>query len=379
MSTQREAGRPRRVTRAARERGLDPLVWTAVVQNGKVVLGAVLAWVIAIDVLGLQNPILAPWAAVLVVHATVYRTFARGAQQVGATLLAVVLAWLAAEVFGLSAISLGVSLAVAFVVGRLPWLRDESTTLATTTIVVLGTGYVDHSNLLVDRLLDTLVGVSVGLLVNLVVWPPMRDRAATAFVTDIAHEIGDVLTEIADGLGPDVREEDLARWIAMCRAVDVRHDEAWALVRQARESLRLNPRRRARTARVTDLEDVLHGLEQAVAEAQSIVRTVEVSAKSANTWQEGFRGRWAELLEEAAGGIVTDDADRLVAVDEALRELTTTLSTDDLPASHWPEYGGLIVNLRNVVTCMLPVARWRSDRADGRYGVRGSRAPVSTL
>lgn len=350
------------MTRAARDRGLDPLVWTALVQNAKVVLGAVLAWVVAIDVLGLQNPILAPWSALLVVHATVYRTFARGAQQVGATVLAVVLAWSAGEVFGLSALSLGVSLVVAFVAGRLPWLRDESTTLATTTIVVLGTGYVDHSNLLVDRLLDTLVGVSVGLLVNLLVWPPMRDRAATAFVTDIAHEIGDVLVEVAGGLGPDVGDEERERWIAMCRAVDVRHDEAWALVRQARESVRLNPRRRARTAQVADLEDVLHGLEQAVAEVLSIVRTVAVSAQSANTWQDGFRGRWAELLEEAAGGIVTDDADRLAAVDEALQELTHVLSTDDLPSSHWPEYGGLIVNLRNVVTCMLPVARWRVAR-----------------
>ena len=55
------------------------------------------AWVIAASVLDLQQPFLAPWSALLVVHATVYRTFSKGMQQVAATVVAVLLATVVGE------------------------------------------------------------------------------------------------------------------------------------------------------------------------------------------------------------------------------------------------------------------------------------------
>jgi hypothetical protein len=181
-------------------------------------------------------------------------------------------------------------------------------------------------------------------------------------VTEIAHEIGGVLTEIADGLGPDLDPDQVEEWLDLCREVDVRHDQAWGLVRQARESIRFNPRQRARKAQVGELEVVLHSLEQAVSEVQSMLRTVALSAEGAHAWQDGFRGRWAELLEEAAEAIRDDDPAGLDRVRSELGRLAADLSTDDLRAGHWLEYGGLIVNLRNVVTGMRPVAEWHQQR-----------------
>ena len=51
-------------------------------------------------------------------------------------------------------------------------------TAAATAIVVLTTGYSNDSGMLAARLLDTGIGIAVGLLVNLAVWPPLRDRGA---------------------------------------------------------------------------------------------------------------------------------------------------------------------------------------------------------
>ena len=70
----------------------DPIWWNDVLQLAKTVLAAVAAWVIAASVLDLPQPFLAPWSALLVVHATVYRTFSKGMQQVAATVVAVLLA-----------------------------------------------------------------------------------------------------------------------------------------------------------------------------------------------------------------------------------------------------------------------------------------------
>jgi hypothetical protein len=66
-------------------RGLDPVLVIDLLQNGKAALAGVVAWVSATDVLGLEQPFLAPWSAVLVVHATVYRAVSRGGQQLAAT------------------------------------------------------------------------------------------------------------------------------------------------------------------------------------------------------------------------------------------------------------------------------------------------------
>ena len=61
--------------------------WTAVLQLVKTVVAAVVAWVLASQVFALPQAFLAPWAALLVVHATVYRTFSRGLRQVTGAVL----------------------------------------------------------------------------------------------------------------------------------------------------------------------------------------------------------------------------------------------------------------------------------------------------
>ena len=102
------------------ERLGDPIWWNDVLQLVKTVLAAVAAWVIASSVLDLPQPFLAPWAALLVVHATVYRTFSKGAQQVAATVVAVLLATAVGEALGLTTGSIALML-----VSRSCWARSR--------------------------------------------------------------------------------------------------------------------------------------------------------------------------------------------------------------------------------------------------------------
>ena len=265
----------------------DPAGVVDLVQILKTALAAGLAWWVATDLLHLEQAFLAPWAAVLVVHSTVYRTVSRGTQQVAATFLAVFLAYLFGTLLGVGPWSLGLVVLVGFLLGKIPWLRDEATTIATTGLVVLATDSMAETQLL-GRLLDTSVGVLVGLAVNLVVWPPLRDRAAWSQADQIPHDLAGVLREMADGLGADLEPADVDQWVRGCREVDLRIDRAWQLLYQARESGRLNPRR-SRPTGVTDLGERLHLLEQAVADTLSIARTVATSAENETEWDEQFR------------------------------------------------------------------------------------------
>lgn len=353
--------------RSLTERLRDPVLLTELSQTLKTALAGAVAWFVATDLLGLDQPFLAPWSAVLVVHATVYRTFRRGAQQVAATVLAVVLAWLVGVTLGVSAVSIGLALVVAFLVGRHRWLRDEATTLATTAIVVLATTVVTRENLLFGRLLDTTVGIAVGLLVNLLVWPPLRDRAAWARASAIPAELAEVLRKIADEVHEELEPDDVEEWLRRCRDLVARIDAAWGLLRQAQESVRLNPRRRRRSAHASELVPVLHLLEQAVADMQGMARTVAISAGHANVWDPGFRARWVHLLAATADGVDDRDADRLQQVADELRDLAADLSTDGLAQDHWQEYGGLLVDLRNLVTALHNVVGRLPD-GPGRHG-----------
>jgi uncharacterized membrane protein YgaE (UPF0421/DUF939 family) len=367
----------------------DPLRWTGFIQLAKTAVAAVAAWVVASHVLELPQAFLAPWSALLVVHSTVYRTFSRGLRQVTGAVLGVLLAWAVGNLMGLSTLAVSVLLVVGLVVGSMRWFRDESTAVAATGLIVLTTGFANRDNLLVDRLLDTLVGIVVGLAVNLVVWPPLRDYAAARSIDAIDDGVAELLRDMADALRATCDQDTVTDWVDRTRALDEDLDQAWALLRQARESSRLNPRRAARQVRSTEVwEEVLRHNEQAIAECRSMARTIGHGIENVVEWEPSFREPWLRLLREAGEAIGVPDSARVVGVRRELVRLTEDLSREDLSERHWPEYGALIMNLRNVVASMdrvaqqnpllLPRYERRQRLLRRRPQVRGRRAAPST-
>jgi uncharacterized membrane protein YgaE (UPF0421/DUF939 family) len=333
----------------------DPIWWNDVLQLAKTVLAAVSAWVIASSVLDLPQPFLAPWAALLVVHATVYRTFSKGIQQVAATVVAVLLASFVGEVLGLTTGSIALLLLLALLLGAVPWLGAEVTTIATTGLVVLTTGFEDDVMLL-SRLYDTAIGVGVGLLVNVIVWPPLRRRTAAKALDRIDDGVGALLVDMADGLRDAVPDEEVGAWIDRTRDLDEDLDQAWALVRLAQESARMNPRRSARPMKdPKQWLGLLRRLEQAVAETRSLARTLGAQRAHRDTWGETFADPYIAMLGDAGRAAADADPSGLRDVRRRLEVFSEELrSTDRSP--EWPVYGALIINLRNIVDAMDVVA-----------------------
>jgi uncharacterized membrane protein YgaE (UPF0421/DUF939 family) len=332
----------------------DPVWWNDVLQLAKTVLAAVAAWVIAASVLDLPQPFLAPWAALLVVHATVYRTFSKGTQQVAATVVAVVLASAVGEAFGLTTAAIAILLLIALVMGAVPWLGAEVTTIATTALVVLTTGF-DDDVMLLSRLLDTAIGVAVGLVVNLVVWPPLRRHTAAKALDHVDDAIGELLVEMADDLRAGGEAEDVEAWIERTREIDEHLDSAWALVRQAQESARMNPRRSARTMKdPKQWFGLLRRMEQAIADTRSLARTIGAQA-GVSAPDRSFAEPWVAMLGDAGRAAASADPQALLAVRERLAVFTEELrQTERSP--EWPIYGAMIINLRNIIDAMDEVA-----------------------
>lgn len=335
---------------------VDPVHVADGLQVIKTVIAAVIAWVVAVDVVGHQQAFLAPWSALLTVHATVYRTLTRGLQSVGAAVVGVLLAFAVGSVLGLNATTLAVTLLI-FALGAAPFFRSEGLAVSTTALIVLTTGSSTSTGALAERLLDTSIGIAIGILVNLAVLPPLNDRAAARQVDRIDDRVGELLGDIADDLDGGCDVDRAEEWVDRSRDLEDEIEHAWRAVTEATESARLNLRSRLRrSSKSQTYADVLHRLEQAVAEVRSMARTLAVSLATADTWDHTFRDRWLGLLRETGRVVEEADDEALRAVRRELDALHLEMSHDELNALRWPLYGGLLLNLRNIVEAMVDVA-----------------------
>jgi uncharacterized membrane protein YgaE (UPF0421/DUF939 family) len=317
----------------------------------------VLAWVLATEVFSLSQSFLAPWAALLVVHATVYRTFSRGLRQVAAAVAGVLLAWAVGNALGLDTVSVALVIALGLAVGALPWFGEEAITVAATAMVVLTTGFSSDDSMLLDRLGDTAIGIVVGLLVNAAVWPPLRRRTAITAMNHIDDDIGELLADMGARLVHGCDDDDVAGWVDRTRSLDGDLDHAWALMRQAQESGRMNPRRSARGLRdPRQWRALLRRMEQAVAETRSMARTLGYHSANRDQWHPAFRERWPLLVADAGRAIADADPQGIRAVRERLSSLVDEVGTVEQSSAQWPVYGALIINLRNTLDAMDEVA-----------------------
>ena len=333
----------------------DPIFWNGVTQLVKTVVAAVVAWVLAASTLDLPQPFLAPWSALLVVHATVYRTFSQGLRQVVATVAAVLLAALVGHLLGFDTVAVAVLLTLGLLLGSWRCFGTEATTVATTGLVILTTGLTDDPQLLA-RLVDTGIGVAVGMLVNLSVWPPLLRRTAIEAMNRIDDRVGELLQDIGSALESGCEDADVEEWVDRTRDIDADLDRAWALVRQARESARMNPRRQARQFRdPRQWHGLLHRTEQAVAETRSMARTLSGPAGQRDAWDAPFADRWTALLTRAGRAIADADAEAIFDVRRELDALVADLG-ENRASAQWPVQGALVINLRNILDAMDEVA-----------------------
>jgi uncharacterized membrane protein YgaE (UPF0421/DUF939 family) len=298
------------------------VAWRSILQAG---VAAGIAWVIATDVLGHQQPFFAPVSAIVTLGLTISQ---RGRRAVELALGVAV------------GIAVGDLLVLAIGVG--PAQLALVVMLATATAIFLGSGQMLASQAAVSaaliatlqpptshgvtfaRFLDALVGGTVALLVNAVLLPAdplqMVGRAARPLLEELAATLDDIAVAIVE------RDRDLAEAaLKRARAMDdlsARFAEAVAV---ARETTRYAPPRRRFRGRVDD-----YG--QAAARIDLAVRNVRVLARGiirATRLEDNVPPQVAEAVRDLAAAArafadALDDPEHAGRVREhALRAATT--------------------------------------------------------
>ncbi|UFU02651.1 aromatic acid exporter family protein [Ruania suaedae] len=351
---------------------------TDLLQILKCTIAATLAWWLSAIVLDSQMPFLAPWTALLAVHATVYRTLTRGVQTAVATSLGVGVAFLIGTLFdGVSLWAFALAVFVGMAGSRLNWLRAEGVAIATTAIFVLSNGFDDQAPLLDDRLLEVGVGVGVGVLVNILLVPPLRDRQAARHVDSINRRMGLVLVEMGEELEQSWDTDRADEWVAETAAMDRELATAWGTIRYARESARANPRahvpwahrhgrserRRSTRAEEVGYEEILGRVGEGISHLRQLAQTVRESTYAESQWDDDFRHEWAAIVRDA-GRVIADPDAVVEPVAGRLDALARRFSAERRlpPGELWPVYGSLVTNVRHITVVVDDVASARQAR-----------------
>lgn len=282
-------------------RGRTPGLRTA-----KTTLAAVLSFVVA-DLLNTSaTPVLAPLTALLVVQLTMYETFRHGLERILSVLAGVLVAVGVASLAGLTWWSLGAVVALSLVVGRAIRLGPHLLEVPISAMLVLAV--TNAEDLAIERVYETLIGSAVGVLVNLVIAPPLYMQPAGDALAELADRTAGVLRGLAGDLRRGWSRAAADRWLEEARALGAEVARADETLARAEQSARLNPRGRAVRRGQPRLRAALTGLEHVHVSLRGLARglldrTYYVPVEEQDrAFPEEARQALADVLEKAAEG-----------------------------------------------------------------------------
>ena len=236
----------------------------------KTALAATLAWELSIVLLHSTLPALAALGAILTVQVTVKQTVTFGVQQVVGVTVGVGGALVLVGVLGVHLWTVALLILLALVVGNLLRLGRQVNQVAISAVLVLalGTGYGSV------RIIDTLLGATVGVLVNALLAPPTHVRAAAVEIARVAEDLGLLLADMGNGLRRGVDPAAARDRLHRARDLDAARARAGDAVRRGDESLVYNPLARDEAEAVARLTEAHVALEHVANQIRGIARTL---------------------------------------------------------------------------------------------------------
>ncbi|MFD4577450.1 FUSC family protein [Streptomyces sp. NPDC058417] len=277
-----------------------------VVQALRSAAAATIAYVIALHLSPEKAPLTAPLTALLVVQVTLYATLTNGVRRVNAVVAGVLVAIAFSLLVGLTWWSLALLIVASLAVGHLVRVDEYVPEVAISAMLVLGVTTVGDTAW--ARVLETLIGAVVGLGINLLVAPPVWVEEAGESIEELARRVRQLMLRVGEEAAGRTPSEVAAERLHEARRLD--HDivEADAALRQAEDSLRLNPRVREGVLHRVVLRTGLDTLEICTVVLRVLARTLTDLAKAREPeplFPEETGATLERLLSEIADAVVS--------------------------------------------------------------------------
>ena len=291
-----------RTLRARYRGGGDPPGWRTI----KTTLAAVLAYLLALWLLGSQPPpLLAPLTALLVAQLTIFETVKSSVERVGSVVAGVLVAVLLSKVFGLTWWSLGITILAALVIGILLRLGDHTLEVPVSAMLVLAVAG-QAGTAAVDRVAETLIGAATGVVVSFLLRPPVYVQPAGDAIGQLAAEEAELLAAMGAELTEGWSGEQARTFQDRARELDRPLRTARIALARGEESLRLNPRQRRVREGASSLRAALAALEHSGVQVRGItldLADLAEAVESSGQAEPELLIALGALLVELGGGV----------------------------------------------------------------------------
>ena len=277
---------------------------------------ATFAYLLALVVpAGTSRPVLAPLTALLVLQASLFQTIRSSIRKVVSVIAGVLVAVAVSALVGFSWWLLALLIAGALVLGQLLRLGEDLLEVPISAMLIFASaGY--HAAA-AGRIVDTLVGTVAGLAGGLA-FAPLRVQPAREAVGELAGQVAELLDRMAADLAdtPGTGTPDQARvadWLTRTRDLRGEIERVDDTLRQAEESVRLNPRSLrtpdALPAAEVALRGSLEALEHATLRLRALARSVldssRITSEASPVRDEPTRDQLASTLAKLGEAIRT--------------------------------------------------------------------------
>lgn len=199
--------------------------WATAWLIGITAIAACTAWVAAL-LLGIEAPVPAAAGAVITVALSLNRSMRTGLSLVGATAAALVVAFALYQWWGLHVWTVGVLVVISLIIGRMMRLGPEgSLQIPVTALFVYFMGEALTNDVIVTRIVATLLGVAIGLGFSLIAHPERPEERVTERLSEIGGRLGTLLSAMGDVSGDRLTRRQATEWLTEARtlAVETRH------------------------------------------------------------------------------------------------------------------------------------------------------------
>jgi uncharacterized membrane protein YgaE (UPF0421/DUF939 family) len=284
---------------------------------------AVAAWYLALALLGGDQPLFAPIAAVIALGATVGQRGQRAFELVGGVILGILVADLIVAAIGTGPWQAGVmvvlAMGTAVALGGRELLVAEAAVSAILIATLPGAG----AGFPPERFLEAIVGGGVALVASVLLFPPdpalLVGRALNRLFADLGRALGDVAHALEEG---DVEAAERAQ--ERGQALSVHLVEVRTELLDVREAVRFAPPRRGARGQLARIERSLGAVDYAARDVTVLARNALRFLRAGAIAPEPLHEAVAELADATWELAAAYDDERRV---EQVRRLALAAAT----------------------------------------------------
>ena len=251
------------------------LLWPRLQLALKAALAAGIAFFIAPFMPGsaADYPYYAPLGALVAMYENVSGSMRQGAQTLVGLAIGIGLAFMLFSLGEPSPLTVAIVMGLGVILAGLPRIGSGSDWIPTAALLVLLVGGHDPDRFSFGYLVQMGAGVTVGILVNLLVFPPLHFKAAALSIAEhrlaLSRQLADMATALKENWPPEHEE-----WSRRSDALAASASSVRLAVEKADASRRANPRRRLHPRDMDQDYRSLRNLERVTFHVQDVTQVL---------------------------------------------------------------------------------------------------------